>query len=187
MGRISHVVGVDDAPFPRTHRGDVLVVGTVFAGRRLEGILSSKVRRDGANATQRLATMIGECRYAEHLQGVLLQGIALAGFNVVDIYALHEALGLPILVVVRKRPDLNAVRRALLSRVPGGARKWRLVQKAGAVEPAGGLYVQRAGLTLAQAARLLADTTVRGKLPEPIRVAHLVAGGVTDGESRSRP
>ena len=30
-----HVVGVDDAPFKRNHRDDVLVVGAVFSGARL--------------------------------------------------------------------------------------------------------------------------------------------------------
>ena len=49
--RISHVIGFDGAAFARTHRGDVLIVGAVFAGTRLEGVLSGKVRRDGVNAT----------------------------------------------------------------------------------------------------------------------------------------
>ena len=41
---ISHVVGFDDAPFPPHHRGDVLVVGAVYAGTALHGVLSAKVR-----------------------------------------------------------------------------------------------------------------------------------------------
>ena len=50
----SNVVGFDDAPFRRDHRGDVAVVGTVYAGLRLDGILLGKVRRDGANALPKL-------------------------------------------------------------------------------------------------------------------------------------
>ncbi len=82
--RFSHVIGVDDAPFERTCRGDVLVVGAVYAGLRLEGILSTRVRRDGRNATSALAAMIAGSRFAAHLHAVLLQEIALAGFNVVN-------------------------------------------------------------------------------------------------------
>jgi endonuclease V-like protein UPF0215 family len=48
--RISRVVVFDDAPFARNHRGDVLVVGAVFAADRLDGVIATKVRRDGANA-----------------------------------------------------------------------------------------------------------------------------------------
>jgi endonuclease V-like protein UPF0215 family len=37
---LSHIVGFDDAPFDRTYRGDVMVVGAVFSGSRLDGVLS---------------------------------------------------------------------------------------------------------------------------------------------------
>ena len=67
--------------------------------------------------------MIGGSRFAAHTKLVLLQGIALAGFNVVDLRALHEALGIPVLVVARRPPRLAAIRAALLDHVPGGAKK----------------------------------------------------------------
>ncbi|MDJ0872965.1 MAG: DUF99 family protein, partial [Gammaproteobacteria bacterium] len=43
----SNVVGFDDAPFARDHRGNVRVVGAVFARDRLDGVLVGRVRRDG--------------------------------------------------------------------------------------------------------------------------------------------
>lgn len=184
--RISHVVGFDDAPFERSHRGDVLVVGAVFAGNRLDGVISTKVRRDGANAAQRLIDCLTGSKYFEQLQAILLQGIAFAGFNVVDLQRLHEATGLPVLVVARYLPDLQAIRKALLEQVPGGARKWRLIEAAGPMEPMAELYVQRCGITPENAARLLASLQQNSQLPEPLRVAHMIAGGVTTGESRHR-
>jgi endonuclease V-like protein UPF0215 family len=99
---------------------------------------------------------------------------------------LHEQTRLPVLVVARHEPDFARIRRALLTRIPGGARKWRLVERAGPMESVGGVWVQRAGLTPAQAEGLLRRTTLHGHLPEPIRVAHLIAGGVTAGASRGR-
>jgi endonuclease V-like protein UPF0215 family len=184
--RFSHVVGFDDAPFDRAHRGDVLVVGTVFAGMRLEGVLSGNVRRDGTNSTRVLADLVRRSRFRAHLQLVMLQGIALAGFNVIDIHALAGELGLPVLVVMRRRPNMERIRRALLDNVPGGRAKLRLIERAGPVEPAAGLYAQRAGLTLEAAAGVLRRLAVAGHLPEPLRAAHLIAGGVATGESRHR-
>lgn len=184
--RLSHVIGIDDAPFVREHRGDVLVVGTAFSGLRLEGILSTRVRRDGANATAAIARMIARSQFAEQTQAVLLQGIAVAGFNVVDIEALHRELGAAVLVVARKPPNYEAIRRALLERVRGGRKKWRLIEKAGPMEPAAGVWVQRAGISLEAAEGLLSRLATNGKMPEPLRVAHLVAGGVTTGQSRGR-
>lgn len=183
---ISNVVGFDDAPFARSHRGDVRVVGVVCARTRCDGILSGFVRRDGRNSTDRMITLVAESNFAQQVQAVLLQGIAVAGFNVVDVHRLHDALGVPVVVVARRRPDLPRIRRALLTRVPGGERKWRLVEAAGEMEPCGEVFVQRVGIDPPSTRALLAQTTLHGNLPEPLRLAHLVAGGITTGHSRGR-
>ncbi|MFN7088048.1 MAG: DUF99 family protein, partial [Burkholderiales bacterium] len=180
------VIGFDDAPFARSHRGDVMIVGVVYAGIRPDGVLSSKVRRDGANATRVIAETVRRSRFYPQLHAVLLQGIAFAGFNVVDLGALHCALGLPVIVVTRRRPDLAAIRRALLGHVRGGARKWRLIENAGPMETLAGLYVQRAGIDRAAAESLLRRLAVHSAMPEPLRLAHMIAGGVTAGESANR-
>lgn len=183
---ISNVVGFDDSPFPRPHRGDVRVVGVVYSGPRLDGVLSGGVRRDGANATPRLAELIAGSKFAPQLQLVMLQGIALGGFNVLDIHGLHACLGIPVLVTARRAPRMELIREALLGRVPGGRRKWALIERAGPMEPVGGLFVQRAGLSLGAAGAVIRRFSVHGHLPEPLRVAHLIAGGVGTGESRGR-
>mgnify|MGYP000928749348 CR=1 FL=1 len=185
-GGFANVVGFDDAPFPRTHRGDVAVFGAVYADARLAGVLRTRVRRDGRNATEQLATTLTGSKFREHVQCVLLQGIALAGFNVVDLWALHARLELPVLVVARRAPNLRAIERALLEHVPGGARKWALIEQAGPMEPCGEVFVQCAGLSLAEARATVLRHSREGNVPEPLRVAHLIAGGVTDGESRGR-
>ncbi len=182
----SHVVGFDDGPFPRSHRGDVPVVGAVFSETTFTGVVSGRVRKDGRNATDVLARLVTGSKWAPQLQLVMLQGIALGGFNVVDLRALHRRTGLPVLVVARRAPDLVAIREALLSRVPGGARKWALVEAAGPMEPCAGVWVQRAGLGLDVAAGVIARTAIHGRIPEPLRAAHLVAGGAFGGESRGR-
>jgi endonuclease V-like protein UPF0215 family len=182
----SHAIGFDDAPFDRAHRGDVLVVGTVYAGSRLDGVLTGKVRRDGVNSTRVLAGLIKGSRFRAHVQVVLLQGIALAGFNVVDIHGLHAMLGIPVIVVSRHRPDLTAIRKALFDHVPGGERKWKLIERAGAMEHVAGVYVQRAGVSLADTQAILKRFAIHGNVPEPLRVAHMIAGGIMLGESSKR-
>ena len=186
MRRISHVIGFDDAPFDRDYRGDVLIVGTVFSGPRLEGVLSGKVRRDGADATRVITRLVSGSRFAEQTRAVMLQGIALAGFNVVDLHGLHQALGIPVLAIARHAPDYEAIRQALLQRVRGGARKWKLIQRASLMEPVAGLFVQLAGISPEGAEDLIKRFAVNGNIPEPLRTAHLIAGGIVRGESRGR-
>ncbi len=183
---VTHVIGFDDAPFRPDHRGDVLVVGSVFCGSRLEGVLSGRVRRDGANATSTLVRLVSGTRFRPHLQAVLLQGIALAGFNVVDLQGLFRALDIPVVAISRRAPRWDAIRRALLNKVPGGRRKWKLIERAGPMEALGGLYVQRAGIDAKATLSLIKAFAFNSDIPEPLRTAHLIAAGVTLGESRHR-
>lgn len=204
-----NVIGFDDGPFLRAHRGSVLLVGAVCAGTRLDGVVTARVRRDGSDATKHMVHLVTSSQFKGHVRAVMLQGIAVGGFNVVDIHELSVALGLPVLVVMRRQPDLDAIRRALFGdtareapRIPGAERKWRLIERAGPIErldiadtgsaPTGlgnrvqSLRVQRAGLSLEQARRLVRATTLHGQLPEPLRLAHLIAGGLVTGRSRGR-
>ncbi|RIH89167.1 hypothetical protein Mlute_00374 [Meiothermus luteus] len=185
MQTFSYAIGFDDAPFQR-HQGNVRVVGVVYNGLRLEGVLSGQVRQDGRNSTPVLTELVRRSKFYPSLRLVLLQGIALAGFNVVDIRALSDNLGLPVLVVLRRKPNLPSI-EAALRKVRGGQRKWALIQKAGPVEAVAGVYVQRAGLTLEQAERVIRRLAVHSRLPEPLRAAHLIAGGLATGQSRARP
>jgi endonuclease V-like protein UPF0215 family len=180
----ANFMGIDDGPFPPGHRGDVTLVGTMYTQHRLDGVITGKARCDGRNATDRIAAMIRESKFEPRV--ILVGGIAVGGFNVIDLQRLHAELSRPVLVVARRRPNLTRIREALLTQVPGGARKWRLIEQARPMERAGAVWVQRAGLTLPQAEQVLRDSTLHGKIPEPLRVAHLVAGALVDGQSRGR-
>jgi endonuclease V-like protein UPF0215 family len=214
-----NVIGFDDGPFEREHRGDVVLVGAVCSRTRLDGVVAGVARRDGADATRRMIALVEASPFRAHVRAAMVLGIAVGGFNVVDIHGLSRALDVPVLVVTRRPPDLDAVRRALFSdapharpRVRGAERKWALIEAAGAVEPLGvsrrslraaravlpagpsglrsqspRLWVQRAGLTMSEARALVAATTLHGNVPEPLRLAHLIAGGVANGWSRGRP
>jgi endonuclease V-like protein UPF0215 family len=203
-----NVIGFDDGPFLREHRGDVLLVGVVCSGTRLDGVVTGRIRRDGANATRTMMDLVRASQFREHVQAVLLQGIAVGGFNVVDVHALHAALRIPVLVVTRREPDLEAMRQALFSNAPrgrpcvrGARRKWQLIERAGPMEllrpsrraarqgrPSGpNLWVQRVGVSLEVARKIVRGATLHGNIPEPLRLAHLIAGGVTTGASRGRP
>ncbi len=204
MSRLAHAIGFDDAPFAPTWRGDVPVVGTIYAGATLHGVVTGRVRRDGANATTTLSRLVTGSTFAASLQIILLQGVALAGFNVVDAHRLHAETGLPVLVVARRQSTGEAMRDALLTRIPGGARKWALVERLGPQEPIneraegasagpvgrqpGGvtIWVQRVGLTLEEAAGAISRFTVTGNIPEPLRAAHLIAGALALGQSHGR-
>ncbi len=77
--------------------------------------------------------------------------------------------------------------KSLLTNVPGGLRKWRLIEKAGCMEPVANLFIQRAGLTMDEARDTIEKFAVHSNIPEPLRTSHLIAGAAATGESRGRP
>jgi uncharacterized protein len=185
--RYSNIIGFDDAPFDRNSREPVKIVGAVFADIRFDGVLIGDITRDGEDAAVQIAKITAASKFAEHAQLIMLQGITLGGFNVVDPFYLNDQLGLPILVVARKSPDLAAIRQALLTHIPGGHRKWAIMKKLGPMEPMGSVYVQRVGLGEQQARDVMARFSIHSQIPEPLRTAHLIAGALIKGQSRGNP
>jgi len=61
-----------------------------------------------------------------------------------------------------------------------------LIEKAGSVVPVGEIYIQLTGLNIEKAKEILKIVCTRSLIPEPIRIAHLIASGITFGESRGK-
>ncbi len=184
-GRTLRAIGFDDAPFDRARRGDVAVAGVVCAGTRFEGLVWGRVRRDGWNATGEIVRLLSGGKFLPQLHLLLVDGIAFGGFNVVDLAALSEALRRPCVAVMRRPPDLGAVERAI-ARLPRPARRLEVLRRAGPVHRVGPFVFQVRGAGPEETARALARLTDRGAVPEPLRLAHMVAGAVRTGESGNR-
>jgi endonuclease V-like protein UPF0215 family len=178
------VLGVDDGQFVPHVPGQVLVVGVVFRGGYwLDGVMHTKIAVDGFDATDKIASMITGSPHFKQLRVVMLNGITFAGFNVVDIKALNKATNLPVITVTRDKPDLDEIHEALQN-LPESERRWNLVLDAG--EPSflstrnaeETVYVQTAGISMEDAEKIVRLTSTRSSVPEPLRVAHLIASGI---------
>ena len=178
-------IGIDDSPFKKFKKGDILVIGTIFrGGTLLDGILTTKVAIDGNNSTKKLIEMINKSKFKSQLRCILLDGIALGGFNVMDIKELNQETNIPVIVVIRKYHDFKTIEQTL--KKLNKQKKYELMQRAGPVEQIGKIYIQRKGITLKKAKEILKLTCTRSLIPEPIRVAHLIASGVITGESKGK-
>ncbi len=184
-GRIVRAIGFDDAPFRRGSRGPVPVAGVVCAGTRFEGLLWGRIRQDGWNATEVLLRLLAGSKFLPQLHLVLLDGIALGGFNVVDLPRLAADLRRPCLAVMRRPPDLAAV-EAALRRLPRAASRLEVLRRAGPIHRLGGFVFQVQGAAPEVAAAALARVTDRGAVPEPLRLAHLIGAAVRTGQSSRR-
>jgi endonuclease V-like protein UPF0215 family len=180
------VIGIDDSPFEKfSKRKKTLVIGTIFRGGSwIDGILSTKVMIDGNDSTGALIKMINRSKFKPQLQCIFLDGIAFGGFNVVDIELLNKETMIPVVIVIRGRPDIENIKKVLIK--INKKDKIRLIEKAGEPIQTGKIYVQFKGIELEDVKELLRITCTRSLIPEPIRVAHLIAQGIYFGESKGK-
>ena len=177
------VLGIDDGKFQPHTKGEVLVVGVVFRGGvSIDGVMHTEVDIDGLDATEKLTRMINGSPHKRQLRLIMLNGVTLAGFNLVDLPRLHADTGLPVIALTQVKPDLDDIHSAL-GHLPDTEERWRIIQNAGTIHEVTNsgskLYMGLAGIGVSEAMAVLDLTTVRGSLPEPLRVAHLIASGVT--------
>ncbi len=183
----ARILGVDDGPFRFTDEFVPVVGVVVRAPSYVEAVLTTRVHVDGTDATDVLADAIRRSRYFEGLGLVLLDGAALGGFNVVDVDALHAATDLPVATVTRRRPDPAAIEKALRPRFPDWERRLEVLRRRPLLKVEtehNPLYATVAGMEPHELKEAVKRCTVRGALPEPIRIAHLVATAIVRGESK---
>ncbi|MBI4167549.1 MAG: DUF99 family protein [Candidatus Aenigmarchaeota archaeon] len=189
LKREIRIVGWDDAPFDK-HDKTVRIFGAIFRGGSwMDGLLSTKIRIDGDDATKKIASVLNETRHKKQLRIIMLDGITLGGFNVVDLEKLHKETDMGVIAVSRKMPEFLKIKRALI-KVRDGGKKWALIEKAGApvkMEISGrSIYYQSCGINRKDAADVIRLSSTRALIPEPLRIAHIIASGVVKGESRGR-
>ena len=181
-----HVLGIDDGPFRKGQTGPVPLVAVMMEGPNVvESVAVGSFPVDGEAVTDYLADWVRELRTFPGLQAVLLGGITIAGLAVVDTPSLAERLGLPVIVVTRRDPAKSRVGEALTA--AGCSERLALVDRTPkALRCEEGLFVAAAGTGAAHAEALVRATLGKAAVPEPLRIAHLVARALVDGESRGR-
>jgi len=179
------VLGVDDGIFVPHSKGFAPIVGVVFRGGYwLDGVMSTKVEVDGFDATEKIAAMVTSSPHHKQLRVIMLDGVTFAGFNVVDIKKLNEETRLPVIAVTRDRPDFGEIRKAL-RKLPFPAKRWKAVVDAGEIFEVNTrskkkrVYMEISGIIEEDARKILKLTSTRSSVPEALRVAHLVASGIS--------
>ncbi|MBN2457657.1 DUF99 family protein [Candidatus Woesearchaeota archaeon] len=182
------VLGIDDMPFDKFKDKETKVVGVMYRGGSfLDGVLSTVVKVDGDDATQKISEMVNRSRFKKQIRCILLDGIAVAGFNVIDIVRLSTMTGLGVIVIMRSMPETERIHKAL--RKLGMDKKIPLLQNAGKIHAVsdvnrGQICMQCHGISARKAKEIIRTTSTHSFIPEPIRVAHMIGQGVKLGESK---
>lgn len=175
------MVGVEDGSFLKGKTAKTVLVAVLFKNLHVESVKVAKIIVDGFDATARLKGMLEGWQF----EVVLLAGISFAGFNIIDPMQIYEKFRKPVIVITRKKPDNNAVRKALQKHFSDWKIRFEVFEKIGlpykkltfiGKSP---IYVKALGARDQWAFNLIRKISVLGVVPEPLRVARLIARGLS--------
>jgi endonuclease V-like protein UPF0215 family len=180
------IIAWDDGPFKFKSKGNSILVGVIFRGGQfLDGLLRTDIEIDGLDATDKIIEKILKTKHKD-LRVIMLDGITFAGFNTVDIKEIYDKTKLSVIVVNRKKPDLEKF-VSTLKRMPDSEKRMVCVKNAGPILSTTvknkRIYFQSYGIKKDDAKRIIKETSTISLIPEPLRIAHLIATGFVLGES----
>lgn len=177
------IIGIDDGPFkPKrdAKAGFAPLVAAWLRGPHLYRLSLGRITVDGLDATGEALRLLK----GSHGIPVLLSGVTFGGFNLIDPHVIQRRYTAPVVVVVGARPNNRAVKRALVKHFPDWRKRWQIIKSLGPLhrvqtvrdEPP--LFFESFGCTPLEARRILSSSAYVSRVPEPVRVAGLLASGL---------
>ncbi len=181
----TRIIGIDDGPFTK-QQDTALLVAALLDGSHLLDAHTTRIVVDGLDATARAIELVKKWGPAP----ILLSGVSFAGFTLIDPKVLQEKFRVPVIIVVGSRPDNRAVKHALVKHFQDWKQRWQIIRSLGPLrrvrtnpdEPP--VYYECFGCFPREASALFKSCSHISRLPEPVRVAGLLARGL--GSDRGR-
>jgi len=151
-------------------------------GPHLVKARAGRISVDGLDATAVASRLLGSLQLRD--SPILLAGATYAGFNIINPGVLQRRFRTPTIVVIGSRPNNRAVKRALVRHFPDWRRRWRILSSLGplhhvrTVRNEGPIFYEPFGCEGNEARKILTDWAYVSRIPEPLRVAGLVARGL---------
>jgi len=157
-------------------RADLIIDGMSWETATISGM-------DASDAVVALVRRLGR----EDLGGVMLHGSVIAGYNIVHLQHIHDATRLPVISVSQEpQSNLRGILQAKFSK--DWQSRWRIVEQNGPLQPlhlptGNTVFLQCCGTQPDTAGELVKRLTRFGGIPEPLRVARLLARALTASRS----
>ena len=152
-------------------RRDFIIDGFVFGNATLEG----------DDATDAILKMYDDLQRPD-ISYVLISGLIVSMYNIIDIKKLYDSLQIPVIGISYN--DSQGIDDAIKFHFPKSFEsKITAYKKLGTREKiilntSHEVFVRKEGCTLSDVKNLLNDLTLHGSVPEPIRVAQLLANTI---------
>lgn len=147
---------------------------------RIDGVAFARVTVGGSDATDAVVRLFTHLARRD-INLLLIGGNIIAWYNIIDPEAVHAATDLPVIVATYEESE--GLDEDIRRHFPGDDARLAAYRRLGDRIPVRlrsgyTLFVRSYGISSGDAARLCNDFTYDGRVPEPIRVARLIARGL---------
>ena len=164
--------------FSQTSKKSVLSGIVMSTDLVIDGFVLGNSSVGGDDATDAILTM-HEKLDRQDVSFLLISGIIISLYNIVDVKRISEKVGLPVIGVTYE--ESPGIEEAIKHHFPESYDlKLAEYSKLGSREKitlhtSHNLYIRNEGCTILEAKQLLDKITLQGSIPEPLRIAHLLA------------
>jgi endonuclease V-like protein UPF0215 family len=172
------IIALDDGYFPPIKKGKTTIAGVRWR-RNPEKSIIDLIDIDGLNATQKAIEVINRLEACSEDTVVLLDGVAYAGFNFVDPEEINGACESGFIVVFYRPLDIDRIKNALQKNFEDWDKRLQVFTKAYQstriiITEKGRIYVY-SNLDSLDAQKIISNIQIYSSIPEPLRLAHLIA------------
>ncbi|MBI2127795.1 MAG: DUF99 family protein [Nitrosarchaeum sp.] len=152
-------------------RRDFVIDGFVFGSATLEG----------NDATDQILHMYEELSRFD-ISYLILSGLIISMYNIVDIKKLHDSLQIPIIGITYNESDgiEDAIKHHFPKSFESKINEYKKLGKRERItlHTSYDLFVRYEGCTIYEVKQLLNELTLQGSVPEPLRVSQLLANSL---------
>lgn len=182
-------IGIDDGYFTQEFkemRLKTLLVGVLCSGKKPENIKVTTVVVDGLDGTSRALEVIEELRkgLTTSVNAVFLDGVTVAGFNFIDPEEVNVRTGIPVVVLFKTKLNLEKVKAALINHFSDWRDRYEIIERnygraQEVVTRRKNVRISSYGLDLSKVSMLVSFLQHVSSVPEPLRLADLIASELT--------
>ena len=177
------LLGVEDGSFQAFSESSTstYLCGVLMESGVIRDVRLAEVTVDGLDATEGLL----EITEGLILDAVILGGITFAGFNIVDPFKILDEIMVPLIIYSGVRPDNESMKKALMEHFGDWEDRWGIVERLGEVHEAitrqgePEVYFEAVGCEPSWAEGVLRSAALVSRIPEPVRVAGIIARGLS--------
>lgn len=177
------VLGIAES-FLKTEPSSRLAGVVMRKDLRVDGFGFAKISVGGDDATEGVVKIFEGLERSD-INAIVLNGSVISWFNIVDLDEVHEETGLPVISLTYEESE--GLEGYIREYFPHPQKKIDMYRKLGTREPVRlktgfDVYARFLGATAGETKGLLNSFTLEGKVPEPLRVARLLARSISREE-----